>query len=114
MTPFLRNFALLALLTAGCAVEVGPPVHEVVYESGSPGEPLYVNEMPPAPRDEVVVGVAPGPTYVWIGGYWSRRSSGWAWVPGRWVQRPRVGVVWVPGRWESHPRGHVWVSGHWR
>jgi hypothetical protein len=102
------------LAAASCAVEVGPPVHEVVYESGTTGDPVYVNEAPPAPREDVVIGVAPAPGYVWIGGYWARRPSGWVWINGRWSSPPRPGVVWVPGRWEHHPRGHVWISGHWR
>lgn len=115
MTPTIRTLAVLAALaTASCAVELGPPSHEVVYDHGAPGEPLYVSESPPPPREEVIVDVAPSPTHVWVGGYWTRRPSGWVWVGGRWVARPRADVVWVPGHWDRHPRGYVWVSGHWR
>jgi len=115
MAPSIRALVVLAALSvASCAVEVGPPSHEVVYDSGSPGEPIYVSESPPPPRQEVVVGVAPGPSHIWVGGYWGRRPSGWVWIPGRWAPRPRPDVVWVPGQWERHPRGYVWVSGHWR
>jgi hypothetical protein len=119
MASSLRALALpAALVAASCAVEVGPPYHEVVHESTSYGisssEPLYVNETPPPPREEVIIGVAPGPNHVWAGGYWARRPTGWVWVEGRWAVRPRTGVAWIPGHWERHPRGYVWVPGHWR
>ena len=115
MVRSLSRLILPVLLaTASCAVEVGPPVHEVVLESGSPGEPIYVNESPPPPREDVIVGLSPGPGYVWVGGYWSHRPTGWVWITGRWVTRPRPGVTWAPGHWEHTPRGHGWVSGHWR
>ena len=39
---------------------------------------------PPAPRVEVV-GVAPTPGYVWIGGYWNWVGGRHEWVPGRWA-----------------------------
>jgi hypothetical protein len=52
---------------------------------------------PPAPRVEVI-GVAPTPGYVWIGGYWN-------WVGGR--------HVWVPGRWDRGRSGYHWESHAW-
>jgi hypothetical protein len=52
---------------------------------------------PPAPRVEVI-GVAPNPGYVWIGGYWN-------WVGGR--------HVWVPGRWDRGRPGYHWESHAW-
>lgn len=106
---------LIILAITGCAVEVGAPSRDVTYyEAGAGGDVIYVNEAPPAPREELIVGAAPGPNYVWVGGHWAHRPSGWTWVSGRWTPRPREGVVWVPGHWDRHPRGHVWVAGHWR
>jgi len=93
---------------------VAEPSHEVMMEGGNPGAEVYVNDAPPPPREEVVVGVAPGPSYVWVGGYWSWQHSNWYWVRGQWVARPRPGVAWVPGHWQSRGRGHVWVGGYWR
>ena len=100
------------VFAASCAVEVGRPSDPSYYSDDA--DVIYVRESPPPPRGETISGVAPGPNYVWVGGYWAHRPTGWAWVPGAWVVRPRPGVVWVPGHWESHPRGHVCVPGRWR
>jgi len=97
---------------ASCVVAA--PEHEVQMEGGYPEGEVYVNDAPPPPREEVAVGVAPGPAYVWVGGYWAWHHSNWYWVQGRWAARPRPGAVWVAGRWEARGRGHVWVSGRWR
>ena len=112
-----RLLLILALLAAAmaalsCAVTVRAPIHDaegVVYS-----EDLIVDEPPPPPRAELTVGVAPGPDYVWVEGYWTRQGGSWFWVHGRWMARPRPQALWVVGRWERHPRGFVWVAGHWR
>lgn len=102
---------LLICLTS-CAVEVREPIHDVDGRIYS--EDLTYFEAPPAPQPEVVVGVAPSPNHIWVGGYWTRHRDSWYWVHGRWSARPHPGAVWVDGRWDRHPRGYVWVSGHWR
>ncbi len=66
---------LASVMLAGCVVAPAPGYYE--------GGPVMV--APPAPQVEVV-GAAPGPGYLWVGGYWN-------WVGGR--------HVWVPGRWEA-------------
>ena len=53
---------------------------------------------PPAPRVEVI-GVAPGPGYVWIRGFYRWGGGAYYWVPGRWAYPPYPRAVWVPGRW---------------
>jgi hypothetical protein len=50
-----------ALATGSCAFELGAPSHEVTVETTAPGEPLYVEETPPPPREEVVIGEPSGP-----------------------------------------------------
>jgi hypothetical protein len=69
---------------------------------------------PPAPRVEVI-GVAPGPGFVWVRGYYRWAGGAYLWVPGRWARPPYAGAVWVPGRWAHHPRqGWYYVDGRWR
>lgn len=69
---------------------------------------------PPPPVRVGVVGVAPAPGYVWVGGYQRWTGNGYVWVAGRWVRPPRVGVVWVQPRYVH--TGNTWVfhKGYWR
>jgi hypothetical protein len=108
---FLGLAALISLASA-CYVAVREPVHEV--EGLYTDETVVVSDAPPPVQSEVIVGVAPGPNYIWVGGYWARHGSSWFWVRGRWTARPSSSAVWVEGRWDRHPRGYVWVRGHWR
>jgi WXXGXW repeat (2 copies) len=83
------------LMTASCAGGF------VAVESGPP------------PRRVEVIGVAPGPEYVWLDGYWGYTGAEYVWVPGRWAVPPRGHHVWVRDRWEE--RGNRWHRrrGHW-
>ena len=104
----------LLLALAACLVGVREPVHEVDVEGG-PGEEVVASEAPPPPQAEVAVGVAPGPNYLWVGGYWTRHQDRWFWVHGRWAARPHPNSVWAEGHWDRHPRGgYVWRNGHWK
>jgi hypothetical protein len=69
---------------------------------------------PPPPVRVGVVGVAPGPGYVWVGGYQRWNGTRYVWVAGRWARPPRVGAVWVAPRYVH--RGSTWVyyRGYWR
>ena len=78
------------------------------------GEVVYTDDAPPPPMTETVVGVAPGPDYVWIGGYWGWDHGHRAWVRGRWDHPPRHGAVWVTPRWEHRDGRYVFVRGYWR
>jgi len=80
---------------------------------GCGGGVYYASFGPPPPRYGVV-GVAPGPGYVWADGYWDWRGGNWAWVGGHWMHPPRSGAVWVAPRW--HQEGHRWrrERGYWR
>ncbi len=98
----------LKLLAAGC-------VFFGTLLTGCAGNgALYVRTAPPAPRYGVV-GVAPGPGYVWTDGYWDWRGGGWYWRDGRWMRPPHRHATWVPDRWENRGRNrYAFRRGHWR
>ena len=74
---------------------------------------VIVGFAPPAPR-YAVVGVAPGPGYVWTEGFYDYRGGGYVWVSGRWMRPPRPRAVWVPGAWVQGHRGYEFRRGYWR
>jgi hypothetical protein len=77
------------------------------------GGGYYVRYGPPTPRYGIV-GVAPGPGYVWTNGYWDWRGGRWAWMEGRWVRPPRPHAVWVSPEWRHEGRGWRFHRGRWR
>ena len=82
--------------------------------TGCAGQGYYAAyAAPPAPR-YAVVGVAPGPGYVWTTGYWNRAGNNWAWVEGRWQRPPRPRAVWVAPEWRHEGRGYRFHRGYWR
>lgn len=106
--------ALPALL-AGCyVVPIGAP-HGRGPGGGRGGGHddggAWVQVPPPAPRYEPIP-VAPGPGYLWIGGYWSWQVNRHVWIGGRWALPP-AGHVWVPHRWDRGRRGWSERPGHW-
>ncbi len=66
---------------------------------------------PPAPRVEIV-GAAPTPGYVWVGGYWAWVNGRHEWVAGRW-SAPRPGRHWVPHEWVRQGDGWYLRGGRW-
>jgi hypothetical protein len=74
---------------------------------------VVVSTPPPAARVEVI-GTAPGPDYVWIGGHWGWHGTEYVWVDGRWDRGPHAKAKWVPGHWKHTSRGYVWQEGHWK
>jgi WXXGXW repeat (2 copies) len=93
--------AVLAVALSGCVVvpDQGHYVGGVVLVA------------PPAPRVEVV-GVAPNPGYVWIGGYWNWVGGRHVWVPGRW-DRGRPGYHWEAHTWVREGDGWRMRPGRW-
>jgi len=49
---------------------------------------IVLEAPPPPPHREVIVGISPGPDYIWIGGYWDGEPGHYRWVGGRWGVRP--------------------------
>ena len=99
---------LTLLLSTGCSTQ---RTYEPVVATAPTGA-VVVTQAPPAPRQEVV-GVMPGPEYVWVRGYWLSRNGHWVWMNGHYERRPRPGVAWVQGHWDNTSRGWVWTPGHW-
>lgn len=108
-TPWRPAAALaLALTLGGCVIApLGPRHGAYGYDDGP-----VVGTEPPPPRYEAAPG-APGPGYVWIGGYWAWQLGRHVWIGGRWALPP-AGHLWVPGLWQRHDRGWRWRDGHWR
>jgi hypothetical protein len=97
-----RKLTLLLILTLGLLALVAC------------GGGVYVRVPPPEARVGVV-GVAPGPGFVWTDGYWDWRGGNWVWAAGAWQRPPRAGAVWVPHHWVQGPGGRYhFVRGHWR
>ena len=105
--------ASLIALTPGCVVAVRPPpppppppVAEVYT---SPSE-IIVNQEPPPSYTEVV-GVAPAPGFVWVGGYWHWYGSRWVWYRGHYARPPHGGAIWVGPRYVNRGGTRVYIRG---
>ena len=68
----------------------------------------------PPPARYGVVGVAPGPGYVWTDGFWDLRGGHWNWVEGRWMRPPRGNSVWVRSEWRHENGRWRYHRGYWR
>jgi len=98
----MRKLTLLLLMSLGLLALVA-----------CGGGVTYVRVAPPPPQYGVL-GVAPGPGYIWTEGYWDWRGGQWFWVRGTWLRPPRPGAVWVPGHWVEYNGRYRFVRGHWR
>ena len=137
-----RVMLLVVPLVSGCAVEMRPAAPEpVVAANAQPAPPPPPGEAPPpsapAPAadgtgDPVQTGEpeevtatseppdpvyeeptdAPGPAYVWVGGYWGWGGVGWGWNWGRWEVAPE-GRVYIEPYYERVDDHVVYVHGYW-
>jgi WXXGXW repeat (2 copies) len=118
----IRAAGATALLSAlafasGCVVAVRPA--PVVYSEPAPGpgyaEPqeVVVDTAPPPPLTEYI-GVAPGPGYLWIGGYYHWSGARWVWNRGHYSLPPRPGQRWIGARYEVRGGRRVYIRGYWR
>jgi hypothetical protein len=104
--------SVLALMS-GCVVAVRPA--PVVYSEPmytQPAGEVVVDSDPPPPQYEVV-GVAPGPGFIWVGGYWHWNGR-WVWYGGHYARPPHPGAVWIHARYEWHGGRRVYIAGFWR
>ncbi len=60
-----------------------------------------------------VVGVAPGPDYIWVGPEWVWQGGNYVRVAGHWARPPHEGGRWYAGHWDRKGRGYHWSRGHW-
>ena len=74
----------------------------------------YVRTPPPPPGAYGVIGVAPGPGYAWVSGYWDWRGGNYFWVRGAWVRPPRRGAVWIGPVYRPYRNGYRYEGGRWR
>lgn len=116
--PSLKYPVLLVVASALTACVVAPPAP--MHPGYEPAYGPWTYQSPPPPLVEYQ-GLAPGPAYVWIDGYWNWGGVRFQWVPGYWVAPP-PGRVWVApvwrrdgerwrsegGRWEQHAVSPVW------
>jgi len=86
----LLSCAVLAQVSIGVSVRIGPPA-------------LPVYEQPPCPTEG----------YLWTPGYWAYAPAGYYWVPGVWVAPPRAGLLWTPGYWGWGGGVYAWHAGYW-
>jgi len=94
---------------SGCVVAPLPPPGY----SADPGPgPVVVAQQAPPPLVVEPMLVAPGPGYIWIGGYWSWTGGRHVWTGGHWAA-PRPGYHWVPRQWSQGPGGWHQHGGHW-
>lgn len=102
---FVRNAAVVTLLSATLSACVVYPARGGYYVGG----PVVV--APPVPVVETY-GVAPGPGYIWAGGYWNWEAGRHVWVGGHW-ESPHPGYRWEPHRWVHERDGWHLSRGHW-
>jgi hypothetical protein len=103
--PLLFAALTAAILLGGCVVR---------GSIGVPAPAVYVGTVsvaPPVPQVEVI-GEAPQPGFVWIGGYWNWVGGRHVWVGGHW-DSPRAGYRWVPHEWVRTGGGWRLREGHW-
>src|ERR1700733_13027383 len=121
-TLVLMGLGGMFLSMTGCIVErqprevyvapAGPPPQPAYVEGDQYGDEVVTAE-PPQPLAEPIVGVAPGPDYLWIPGVYVWIDGVWRWHRGYWGRPPHPGAHFEAYRWE---RGeHGWVRrGGWR
>jgi hypothetical protein len=105
-----------SLLLTGCVVR-----ERTVYANPPPPAPeagasadVEVTGPPPADQVDTVIGVAPAPGYVWVGGSYGWGGGRWVWHAGYWGRPPHRGAVWVRPYYAYRGGRHYYVHGYWR
>jgi hypothetical protein len=128
-TAFLASIGITALSLAGCArsdqaSSAPPPQQQQQAATPAPVDAAQpaadveapavvdVDQAPPAPEVEVQP-VAPGPDYIWVGGYWGWAGGRYSWSRGHYERPPHPGTAWVAPRVDHDNRGYHYTAGHW-
>ena len=113
MVRMLRRIGLLSTVMIVTLAATAHASTRFFVNIGAPA-PVVVAPVPVAPV--VVAPVPPPAPYppVWQPAYYVWTGYGYRRMPGAWVRPPYAGAAWVPGRWVARPRGSVWVQGYWR
>jgi hypothetical protein len=98
-------------LLVGCEFQGGVAYQSPPVIAGGPR--VFTSEVPPPPPVEVIP-AAPGPTFIWIGGWWAWNGGRWHWERGRWAKPPHPGAIWVPHNYAYHGGRHTWTRGGWQ
>ena len=109
--PTMLPAILGSLFVSGCTHPepvVPPPPAAVAAPAGE----VVVGSAPPARLIEEAT-VAPGPSFVWVPGFWAWRGH-WVWVRGRWAIPPHPGAVWVTPQYAARAGKFYYSHGFWR
>jgi hypothetical protein len=94
------TIALAALLFVGLSLTSS--FAQVGISIGIAPPPIPIYEQPYAPAEG----------FIWTPGYWAYDSD-YYWVPGAWVEPPRVGFLWTPGYWGYNGGNYFFNDGYW-
>lgn len=97
MKTFIRATFLVAMLLATAST---------IHAQVSVG---IVIEAPPPPRAVLVIPASPGPTFMWVEGYWYPVGKHYKWHEGYWTQPPYEGARWIA----PHHDGERFYTGYW-
>jgi len=101
---YIIRFLLIALfLLAASAASFAQVRIGISVGFAPPALPVY--EQP----------ICPAEGYIWTPGYWAwdDEDGDYYWVPGTWVEAPRVGYLWTPGYWGWGGSAFIFHEGYW-
>ncbi|HAR26892.1 MAG TPA: colicin transporter, partial [Bradyrhizobium sp.] len=101
-TRLLSTVSCAAIATALFYVSAVPAIAQ-----DAACAPVSAVDTAPPPLPTYDQPPVPGPGYMWSPGNWSwdEDRGDYYWVPGTWVQPPRVGLLWTPGYWGAFGGG---------